>query len=95
MKKIESTLNGDKTLYPKYFVDGVRVIVGDILKLEYNSDSRGGLIHSFYRVICVIPKIQIERIEGFFNETAAFLAWRDLHSATTPEKVLLRLAGKI
>lgn len=84
----------DALKYPKYFVDGNRVIIGDILKLEYNSENRG-FIYSFYRVISVLPKIQLARIEGFFNETAAYLAWRDLHSATTPEKVLLRLAGKI
>jgi hypothetical protein len=78
-------------------VDKPAFEIGDIVKLEYNSDTRG-LIHSYYRVTAWSSEtgaIKYEYLEGFFNDKAPHEAWANLRLATTSELVLLQLAGRI
>jgi hypothetical protein len=77
--------------------------IGDIVKLEYNSASRGP-IHSYYRILekrtheewgTELHEYEYEYIEGFFNDKAPHEHWAQLRLANTSELVILQLTGRI
>jgi hypothetical protein len=77
--------------------------IGDVVKLEYDSASRGPL-HSYYRILekytheewgTKLHEYKYQWIEGFFGISAPQQHWAQLRLAKTSELVLLQLAGRL